>query len=44
MLILGVSNGFTFTYNPAGAFGDRVDPASIQLNGTVVAPATPTGS
>ena len=40
MLILGVSQGFTFTYNPAAAFGDRIDPASIKLNGTVVAPAS----
>ena len=38
VLILGVSQGFTFTYDPAAAFGDRVDPASIKLNGTVVAP------
>ena len=40
MLILGVSQGFTFTYNPAGAFGDRIDPASIRLNGTVIDPAS----
>jgi 2',3'-cyclic-nucleotide 2'-phosphodiesterase (5'-nucleotidase family) len=39
VLILGVSAGFTFTYNPDGAFGDRVDPASIQLNGTTLNPA-----
>ena len=40
VLILGVSQGFTFTYNPAGAFGNRVDPASIRLNGTVIDPAS----
>ena len=40
VLILGVSQGFTFTYDPAGAFGNRVDPASIKLNGTVVAPGS----
>jgi 2',3'-cyclic-nucleotide 2'-phosphodiesterase (5'-nucleotidase family) len=39
VLILGVSAGFTFTYNPAAPFGDRVDPASIRLNGTVLDPA-----
>ena len=39
VLILGVSQGFSFTYNPAGAFGDRIDPASISLNGTVIDPA-----
>ena len=39
VLILGVSQGFTFTYNAAGAFGDRIDPASIRLNGTVIDPA-----
>jgi len=39
VLILGVSAGFTFTYNPAGPFGDRVDPASIQLNGVTLDPA-----
>jgi 2',3'-cyclic-nucleotide 2'-phosphodiesterase (5'-nucleotidase family) len=39
VLILGISRGFAFTYNPAGAFGDRVDPASITLNGTVIDPA-----
>ncbi len=39
VLIFGVSQGFAFTYNPAGAFGDRIDPASISLNGTVIDPA-----
>lgn len=40
VLIFGVSQGFTFTYDPAAPFGNRIDPASIQLNGTVVAPAS----
>ena len=40
VLILGVSKGFTFTYNAAGAFGDRIDPASIRLNGTVIDPTS----
>jgi 2',3'-cyclic-nucleotide 2'-phosphodiesterase (5'-nucleotidase family) len=39
ILILGVSNGFTFTYDPNRAIGDRIDPASIMLNGTVLDPA-----
>ena len=39
VLILGVSEGFTFSYNPTAPFGNRVDPASIRLNGTVLDPA-----
>jgi 2',3'-cyclic-nucleotide 2'-phosphodiesterase (5'-nucleotidase family) len=39
-LIFGVSKGFTFSYNPAGAVGDRIDPASIRLNGALLEPAT----
>jgi 2',3'-cyclic-nucleotide 2'-phosphodiesterase (5'-nucleotidase family) len=39
VLILGVSNGFAFSYDPAAPFGSRVDPASIQLNGVVLDPA-----
>jgi 2',3'-cyclic-nucleotide 2'-phosphodiesterase (5'-nucleotidase family) len=38
VLILGVSNGFTFSYDPAAPFGSRVDPASIQLNGVPLSP------
>ena len=38
-MILGVSEGFAFTYNPTASFGDRIDPASITLNGTVLDPA-----
>jgi 5'-nucleotidase len=39
VLILGVSEGFTFSYDPEGAFGDRIDPASIVLNGVPLDPA-----
>jgi len=39
VLILGVSEGFTFSYNPNGPFGDRIDPASIKLNSVVLDPA-----
>jgi 2',3'-cyclic-nucleotide 2'-phosphodiesterase (5'-nucleotidase family) len=39
ILILGVSAGFTFTYNPEGPFGDRIDPATIQLNDVTLDPA-----
>jgi 2',3'-cyclic-nucleotide 2'-phosphodiesterase (5'-nucleotidase family) len=40
VLILGVSKGFEFSYNLTGAFGDRIDPASIKLDGVVIAPVT----
>jgi 2',3'-cyclic-nucleotide 2'-phosphodiesterase (5'-nucleotidase family) len=40
VLILGVSEGFSFAYNPEGAFGDRIDPGSITLNGAVLDPDT----
>jgi 5'-nucleotidase len=36
--ILQVSAGFTYSYNPAAAAGSHVDPASIKLDGTVIAP------
>ena len=39
ILILGVSAGFTFTYDPEGPFGDRIDPATIQLNEVTLDPA-----
>lgn len=35
--ILHVSNGFTYTWNADAEVGDRVDPASIKLNGTPIA-------
>ena len=38
VLIFGVSEGFSFTYNPTGPFGDRIDPISITLNGVVLEP------
>jgi 5'-nucleotidase len=37
--ILQVSQGFTYAYSASGAVGDRVDPASIQLNGVPLDPA-----
>ena len=37
-LILGVA-GFTFSYDPEGPFGDRIDPATIQLNEVTLDPA-----
>ncbi len=37
--ILQVSNGFTYTWDAAQPDGDKVDPASIMLNGVVVDPA-----
>jgi 5'-nucleotidase len=39
VLIFGVSEGFTFSYDPAATFGSRIDPDSIRLNGTVLDPA-----
>ena len=39
VLILGVSEGFTFGYNPTAPFGSRVDPASIKLDGVTLDPA-----
>jgi 5'-nucleotidase len=38
-LVLGTSEGFSYSYDPARAYGDRVDPCSIMLNGQVVDPA-----
>jgi 2',3'-cyclic-nucleotide 2'-phosphodiesterase (5'-nucleotidase family) len=40
VLIFGVSKGFEFSYAAGGTFGDRIDPASIKLNGVVLSPAT----
>jgi 5'-nucleotidase len=37
--ILQVSNGFTYAYSATAPVGDRVDPASIQLNGVPLDPA-----
>ncbi len=37
-LIFGVSKGFAFSYNPSGAVGSRIDPASITLDGEVIVP------
>ncbi len=37
--ILQVSNGFTYTYSASGPVCDKVNPATIMLNGVVVNPA-----
>ncbi|NUR90368.1 MAG: bifunctional metallophosphatase/5'-nucleotidase [Nonomuraea sp.] len=36
--VFGVSAGFTYTYDAAKAPCDRVDPATMKLNGTVIDP------
>lgn len=36
--VLQVSSGFTYTWSTSGASGDRVDPATIMLNGVVIDP------
>ena len=38
VLILGVSEGFSFSYDASAPFGDRIDPASITLDGVTIAP------
>jgi 5'-nucleotidase len=38
--ILQVSEGFTYSYDLTKPAGQRVDPASIKINGTVVSPQT----
>ena len=37
-LVLGTSAGFSYRYDLARPYGDRVDPCSVALNGTVLAP------
>lgn len=37
--VLGVSQGLTYTYDNAKPACDRIDPATVKLNGTVVDPA-----
>ncbi|TFV89097.1 bifunctional metallophosphatase/5'-nucleotidase [Blastococcus sp. CT_GayMR16] len=37
-LILGTSNGFRYQYDASRPYGDKVDPASITLNGTAIVP------
>ncbi|MCW2578511.1 MAG: Endonuclease/exonuclease/phosphatase [Blastococcus sp.] len=39
-LILGTSEGFTYSYDLSRAFGDRVDPCSITLDGVMLDPGT----
>lgn len=36
--VLQVSIGFSYSWNPAGPVGDRVDPSTISLNGVPVEP------
>jgi 5'-nucleotidase len=38
-LILQVSEGFAYTWNAAGPSGDKIDPATIMLNGVPLDPA-----
>jgi 2',3'-cyclic-nucleotide 2'-phosphodiesterase (5'-nucleotidase family) len=38
-LHLGVSNGLTYSWSAAAAVGNKIDPASIKLNGTTIDPA-----
>ncbi|WP_405594262.1 esterase-like activity of phytase family protein [Streptomyces sp. NBC_01410] len=37
-LILGVSKGLTYSYSSSAPVGDRIDPASIKLNGETLKP------
>ncbi|MBA2417112.1 MAG: bifunctional metallophosphatase/5'-nucleotidase [Geodermatophilaceae bacterium] len=39
LLLLSVSDGFRYEFDPNAAWGEAVDPASITLNGEVVDPA-----
>ncbi|WP_407344071.1 bifunctional metallophosphatase/5'-nucleotidase [Pengzhenrongella phosphoraccumulans] len=39
VLRLGISNGFSYSWSASAPFGDKIDPASITLNGTVLDPA-----
>lgn len=39
VLIFGVSEGFTFSHAASAPFGQRIDPASMLLNGTPIDPA-----
>jgi len=38
-LFLGTSQGLTYHFDPSRAYGDRVDPLSLTLNGTPIDPA-----
>lgn len=37
--VLGISQGFTYTYDNSKPSCDKIDPATIKLNGTVINPA-----
>jgi 2',3'-cyclic-nucleotide 2'-phosphodiesterase (5'-nucleotidase family) len=38
VLVLGVSKGFTFSYDAQAPTGSRIDPASVRLNGVTLDP------
>jgi 2',3'-cyclic-nucleotide 2'-phosphodiesterase (5'-nucleotidase family) len=38
VLRLGISDGFTYTWSQSAPFGNKVDPASIKLNGVTISP------
>jgi 5'-nucleotidase len=38
-LIMQVSEGFSYTWKASGPQGDKIDPATLKLNGTVIDPA-----
>ena len=38
--ILQISNGFTYAYDLTRAAGDKIDPATVKLNGVTLDPAT----
>jgi 5'-nucleotidase len=37
--VLQVSDGFTYSYSASAAVGDKIDPASIELNGVALDPS-----
>jgi 5'-nucleotidase len=37
-LILGTSEGFSYQYDTSNAYGQRIDPGTIRLNGTTIDP------
>jgi 5'-nucleotidase len=38
-LVMQVSEGFSYTWKESGPAGDKIDPATIKLNGTTINPA-----
>ena len=37
-LFLGISDGLTYSYSASAPLGNKIDPASIKLNGTTISP------